>query len=119
MLKYTPEQEIELKNTFIFIQAADLLEEEKHSNREDFILKFMHKHKKTKRSVIAKLSKLGVYVSRPKVSKVTGDKAKTKDQMVTELTTKLGFSTNELEGLDKTPKLILVKLLKRINELTD
>lgn len=114
-LKYTKEQETEIK-IYALIEGNSI---KAHEEREDFVLKYMLKHNKTKASVIAKLSKLKIYVARPKLSKVTGDKAKTKEQMVTEMTTVLGFSTNELEGLDKTPKLVLVKLLKRNLELLD
>ena len=114
-IKYTPEQEIELKEGY---EACNT-----HDERDDFMLKFGYKHDKSKRSLVAKIAKMRndkdetLYISRPKVSKVTGDKAKTKDQMVTEMTTKMGFSTDELEGLDKTPKLVLVKVSNRLDEL--
>ena len=115
-LKYTQEQEHELKADYAAIAVDD------HDTREKFILVYMHKHKKSKRSVIAKLSKMSnsngepLYIARPKVSKVTNEKPQTKDQMVGNLTTMLGFSTGELEGLDKTPKLVLDKLVKRLFE---
>jgi hypothetical protein len=106
-LKYTPEQEEELK------QYEDI---ENYDEREDFILKFMHKHNKSKKSLVAKLSKMGIYKSKPKISKVTGDTPETKTQMVEKLGRKWGMNANELEGLDKAPKLTLMKILKRFEE---
>ena len=106
-LKYTPEQETELGN-YTNLSTDD--------ERENFILKFMAKHDKSNRSLVAKLSKMGIYKARPKVSTVTGEKAETKEQIVGKIARKLGMS--ELEGLDKSPKLTLVRLLKRLEENT-
>lgn len=105
-LKYTAEQESELINLY---NACGT-----HEDRENVILKFMGKHGKSKKSVIAKLSKSGQYIPKPKISKVTGEKPETKEQMVQKICFNLGL--NELEGLDKAPKLTLQRLLSRLNE---
>ena len=107
VLKYTPEQETELK---VYEECTS------HDEREEFILKFMVKHDKTSRSLIAKLAKMGIYKARPKMSTVTGEKAETKEQMVGKIARNLGMKEDELEGLDKSPKLTLVRLLKRLAE---
>ena len=114
-LKYTEEQETELVSGYKACEG--------HDEREDFILKFMGKHGHSKRSIIAKLSKMrnadgtSVYIARPKVSKVTGDTPETKAQMCQHIGNKMGLDISKLEGLDKTPKLTLQRILKRLDEL--
>ena len=108
-IKYTSEQEKELEDGYKSCES--------HDEREDYILKYMGKHNKSKRSVIAKLSKMNIYVPRPKISKVTNEYPETKESMVSDITVKLGLNDGELEGLVKTPKLILLRLRKRIEEL--
>ena len=100
--KYTEEQEKELYNKYS--QATD------DEQRDAVIEAFGLKHNKTKRSIIAKLSKAGIYISKIKVSKVTGAMPETKKQLVAKIEKKLGIEN--LEGLDKAPKLTLLKLLK-------
>ena len=108
VLKYTPKQETELKEGY---EACGT-----HEERDDFMLKFRLKYDKTSRSLVAKLAKLGIYKAKPKVSTVTGEKAETKEQMVGKIARSLGMKEDELDGLDKSPKLTLVRLLKRLEE---
>ena len=56
-LKYTPEQEIELKEGYEAIVGED---DAAYDQRDDFILKFMAKHDKSKKSLVAKMSKMGI-----------------------------------------------------------
>ena len=64
---------------------------------------------KTPKSVIGKLSREGVY--RCQVYKTKQGKVPiTKLEIVATIAEELGFSPDELKGLDKTPKLILLKL---------
>jgi hypothetical protein len=114
-IKYTPDQEDELKDGYNAINFLAISDTQKHDEREIYILKYMAKHSKSKRSVIAKLSKMGIYIARPKISKVTGDKPETKEKMVSDIAIALGMNPEELEGLDKTPKLVLMKLRERIS----
>jgi len=116
-IKYTKEQEDELIGGYTSVAEMNIDATSKQDEREDYILKYMAKHSKSKKSVIAKLSKSGVYITRPKVSKVTGTKPETKEQMLTSIALKLGMSFEDLEGLDKGPKLSLQRLLKRVSEL--
>ena len=107
-IKYTDEQAKELVDGYV---AATT-----HDERDDYILIFMGKHKKSKKSVIAKLSKCGKYIVKPKLSKVTGGTPETKKQMLEKIALKLGMSVEELEGVDKSPKLSLQNMLKRLSE---
>ena len=102
VIKYSAEQEKELYDNYL---DADTEEQ-----RLDVILKYQTKHNKSKRSVIAKLSKLGIYKSKAKVSTVTGSKPETKEQLVKRIEEK--FDWVGLEGLEKAPKLTLLKMLK-------
>lgn len=105
-LKYTKMQEEELRTTYTTFTT--------HSEREEYIERFMSKHNKTKRSVVAKLSKMRIYINRPKTSKVTGDIPETKKQMLDKIAFALGINPEKLEGMDKSPKLALLNLLKRV-----
>lgn len=108
-IKYTKEQTDELISGYTAAKDAD--------ERDDFILKYMGKHGKSKKSIIAKLSKSGKYISRPRVSKVTGGKPETKEQMLQKIANKLGMDIEKLEGIDKSPKLSLQNLLNRLEEV--
>lgn len=112
-IKYTPQQEDELRDSYIAIGMAEVDDAQKHDAREDFILKYMNKHNKSNRSVIAKLSKMDIYVARPKVSKVLNAEPETKKSMVESIAVTLGVTPDQFEGLDKAPKLVL-KLLREV-----
>ena len=118
-IKYTKEQTDELVSGYKAISELDISDAAKHDEREDFILKYMGKHDKSKKSIIAKLSKSGVYISRPRISKVTGEKPETKEQMLQKIANKLGMDVSKLEGIDKSPKIALQNLLKRLDENED
>lgn len=113
-IKYTPEQTKELFDLYDCIDFSDA--EDKHTAREIVIANFMAKHNKSKKSVVAKLSKANKYVIRPKLSKVTGGKPETKEQMLQKIAHKLGMDISKLAGIDKGPKLSLQNLLDRVNE---
>lgn len=70
---------------------------------------------KSTRSIVAKLSAEKVYKSAPKVSKVTGDKAMSKDAFVAEIEQAAGFEVGELETLEKSNKVVLAKILAFVN----
>ena len=72
-------------------------------------------HSKTKRMIIAKLSKMEIYIKKPVTSKVTGAKPETKESMVRRLETKHKWPLNDYEGLEKAPKIVLQKLLGEFN----
>jgi len=111
VMKYTPELQKMLVDGYTDIDWLMCSDEDKHDAREAFILAFSRKHTKSKASIIAKLSKLGIYKKRPKLSKVTGGKPETKEQIVAKLANKWGLNPEQLVGLDKAPKLVLVLIL--------
>ncbi len=112
MLKYTKAQEDELTTIYGAVHGAS---DEAFDARDSCITWFMHKHGKTKRSVISKLSKLQIYVARPKTSKVIDGKPTTKKEMCRSFALKVGMNIEELEGLDKCPKLTIQNLLRRFS----
>lgn len=100
--KYTKEQEDWLFANY----SACETQEERTKVIEDFMT--MHPDK-SKRSITAKLSRMDIYVSALKVSKITGTKPETKEQLVKRIEEM--YSKKGLDGLDKAPKLTLLKLL--------
>lgn len=106
MIKYTEEQTKELVLNY---RAANSDE-----GREIAIQEFMKKYMKSSRSVVAKLSKLGIYIPKEKVSKVTGGKPVTKEAIVKEIAELLNLE--DLEGLDKAPKLVLLKIVNMLKQ---
>ena len=99
--KHSKEQERELHDVYKECETQD--------EREDVVERYVLKWNKEKRSIIAKLSKMGIYKSRAKISKVTGATPETKMQLVARIETMLG--KQGLDGLDKAPKLTLLKIL--------
>jgi hypothetical protein len=102
--KYTEEQEIEMQALY---EACETFEE-----RSECVDMLADKYRKTDRMIIAKLSKMQVYITKPKTSKVTGTKPETKEQMVKRLETKLKWPPGDFNGLEKAPKLVIQKLLE-------
>ena len=68
---------------------------------------------KSKKSIIGKLSREGVYRREVYVSK-TGEKPITKMEMVQDLADKIGLEYHDLAGLEKAPKEVLRKLSKSV-----
>ena len=100
-MKYTPEQETELSEAYVATE-----------DKKEIVEKFAAKWQKSPRSIIAKLSKMGIYVSAKRISKVSGDKPKTKEQIVADLEVKFNVVAGDFSGLEKAPKLVLIRLLK-------
>jgi len=102
--KYSIKDEELMRKTYI----TDASQEE----RDEAVLDLAEQLGNTKRSIIAKLSKMRIYKSKARTSKVTGGKAETKEQLVRRIEERLGYELEEFEGLEKAPKLVLLKLLK-------
>jgi len=66
---------------------------------------------KSERSIIGKLSRLGIYQKKEYVSK-TGERPVTKLELVANLAAQLQCEPDELEGLEKAPKQVLRRLLE-------
>lgn len=106
-VKYTPEMEAMIK--------ADYLACETDDEREEVIQEYMDKWDKTKRMIVAKLSRMDIYSPRPKLSKVTGEKPATKEQIVRRIERQMNKSRGEFEGLEKAPKLVLQAILEKVS----
>lgn len=103
MIKYTDEQEEEL---FTSYAGADNIDA-----REQIVILLAKKFNKPTRSIIAKLSKRGIYISKAKISKITGNKPETKEQLVAKIEQRFGVEVDSWMGLEKSPKMVLVALL--------
>ena len=101
-LKYSEEEKSELYDKY--------LECETDEAREQYIENYVATHEgRSKRSVISILSGMGIYKTKIRVSKITGGIPETKASLVKRIEKK--YSLVGLEGLDKAPKLTLLKLL--------
>ena len=105
MIKYTKEQEEFMYDAYSRADSAE--------QREHVVLSLVNKFNKPKRSIIAKLSKMGIYISKAKISKVLGSKPQTKEQLVTKIEQRFGVEPDEFMGLEKAPKLVLIALLTK------
>ncbi len=108
--KYTREQEAELYDKYKQCETAD--------ERDVVVEQAIKKFNKTKKSIVAKLSKMDIYISRTKISKVTGTKPETKEQIVDKIETAM-LLQGQLDGLSKAPKLVLMKILSKIKFTQD
>jgi hypothetical protein len=68
---------------------------------------------KSKKSIIGKLSREGVYRRESYKSK-TGEEPVTKLQLVNEIAERLSLEVDELLGLEKTPKNVLKRIVDRL-----
>ena len=103
-VKYTEEQEAEMKELYEAAESDD--------ERSAAVDTLASKYAKSRRMIIAKLSKMDVYVTKSRTSKVTGKKPETKEQMVRRLETKFRWAQGDFQGLEKAPKIVLQKLLE-------
>ena len=71
------------------------------------------KLQRSKKSIIGKLSREGVYRREVYVSK-TGEKPVTKVEIVSNIADALGVEVSDLEGLEKSPKQTLRRLSKAV-----
>lgn len=113
MIKYTKEQETQMYDLYTAAETPE--------GRDLVVEALVSKWQKPKRSIIAKLSKMGIYISKAKISKVTGNKPETKEQLVRKIETRFGVEPEMFIGLEKAPKLVLVTLLgndvvKQVNQ---
>ena len=100
--KYSPEMEKELSVAY---QGATTEEE-----RREVVLNYVEKWGKPERSIIAKLSKMKVYVPKERLSKITKGPARTKEMIVKDIARLIKAQPHELSGMEKSPKLALQKV---------
>jgi response regulator RpfG family c-di-GMP phosphodiesterase len=72
---------------------------------------------KTTRSVIAKLSREGVYVAQPRTTK-SGEVIVSKSELVSEVATILGVQVDEIASLEKATKVHLKELVERLSVIS-
>lgn len=108
--KYTKEMEEALELAYT--------REETEEGRDKVINEFVALWGKTRQMIIAKLSNMkdeegnSIYKTKLRVSKLSGAKPETKEQLVARIEGKFGYIMGDLEGLEKAPKTVLLKLLK-------
>jgi len=101
MSNYTEEQTASMVQTYIADPTPDTVE---------FLANMLGKSKK---SIIGKLSREGVYRREVYVSK-TGEKPITKIEIVEQIAEGLGLESRDLAGLEKSPKESLRRLEKAV-----
>lgn len=102
-LKYSKEE-----TSFIYDNYTQC---ETQDDREKFIEKYLADNPhRSKRSLISLLSILKIYKTRQRVSKLTGTAPETKSSLVKRIEKMLGVQ--DLVGLDKAPKITLLRILK-------
>ena len=110
--KYNAEQEKEMQ---ILYEAEDTQE-----GRDALVSELSEKYKKPVKSIIAKLSKMKndkgekLYRAKVTVSKLTGTKPETKEQLVRRIAKLKNRQDYEMEGLEKAPKRVLLILLDEV-----
>jgi len=94
IVNYTPEMTAELKAGYVANPTKATVEA------------FATKFGKTTKSIVAKLSREGVYVKAEKVTKA-GEPIVKKDAMVEMIANEIGVTSDKLDGLEKAPKAVL------------
>jgi hypothetical protein len=98
VVNYTPEMTAELVSAYTA------------NPTKDTVAMFATKFGKTTKSVVAKLSREGVYVKAAPVAKDGSPVAK-KDTLVETIAEAMGVPSENLDGLEKAPKVVLKMIL--------
>ena len=109
VVNYTVEQVAELVGSYN--AATD------ESGRAGVVTQYAEKFGKGTRSIIAKLSREGVYQKAEKASKVTGGKPVTKDMLSVELASAAKYCGVALVSPEKLAKVDMVTLFNYFNDL--
>ena len=94
-------------------QTAYMVELYKNEPTPETVDILVEELNKSKKSIIGKLAREGVYQKQMYVSK-TGEKPITKIEIVREIAEELDLSAEDLNGLDKAPKGVLKLLCESI-----
>lgn len=97
-------------------QTAELVQAYKAEATEATIAAFAAKYGKTVRSIVAKLSREGVYEAKGKTKGATAAKAATKAELTKAAETYLGLEAGVLESLEKGSKTALEALVAALAE---
>ena len=101
-VNYTPKQTAEMVAAYVHAETAD--------QRGAVVQKFADTLGKTTRSIVAKLSREGVYVKKEYATK-TGGKAVTKNKLVTEIAAAMECDEEQLNGMENATKKALQTIL--------
>jgi len=104
-VKYTVEQETQMLDAYTKAETTE--------QRAQVVIDLAITLSKPTRSIIAKLSKMGIYISKAKISKVTGNKPETKEQLVRRVEKRFGAAPEDYMGLEKAPKMVILDLLNK------
>ena len=94
-------------------ETAYMVELYKNSPTPDTVEILVEELNKSKKSIIGKLSREGVYRREIYVTK-TGEKPITKMEIVNNIAESLGIESSDLHGLEKSPKAALKSLEKAV-----
>ena len=103
------------KTAYTVEQTIELVEAYKVNPSQETVSHFAEKFGKTVKSVIAKLSREGVYQKKEYVSK-SGQKPEKKDSVADAIGAVLGLSEGEIDSLAKANKTALQKIFKALAE---
>lgn len=92
-------------------EEVDYLLEEYSKNKD--VAALAKALNKTERSIIGKLSRLGVYERKVYLTK-RGERPVTKLEYVARISKALEIPLEKLQGLEKTPKTVLVTILEAL-----
>ena len=98
-------------------QTAYMVELYKNEPTPETVDILVEELKRSKKSIIGKLSREGVYRREVYVTK-TGEKPITKMEIVNNIAEDLGIESSDLHGLEKSPKAALKNLEKAVAGLT-
>ena len=98
-------------------QTAYMVELYKNEPTPETVDILVEELKRSKKSIIGKLSREGVYRREVYVTK-TGEKPITKMEIVNNIAEGLGIESSDLHGLEKSPKAALKSLEKAVAGLT-
>ena len=101
-VNYTPEQTAELRDAYLAAPTAETVNA------------FAIKLGKTTRSIVAKLSREGIYQKKAYVSK-TGEKPEKKEALADKLAALAGLTEAEATSLEKASKTALQKLIDMVS----
>ena len=101
------------KTAYTVEQTLELVEAYKALPTQETVMAFAEKFGKTVKSVIAKLSREGVYQKKEYVSKA-GTKPVKKEELATELMEAFELSDAEADSLAKANKTALLKILAKV-----
>tara|TARA_R100000458_G_C8193609_1_gene186489 strand:- start:61 stop:456 length:396 start_codon:yes stop_codon:yes gene_type:complete len=96
--------------------VSQMVEEYQQQPNLDTVASLAQEFGKTTRSIIAKLSREGVYKAQPRTTK-TGEPVVRKDELVAEIATMLGIDNSSIATVSKATKADLKNLVQRLSEV--